>query len=109
MKYTLLVPNWADRYQEDSLALYGYLSVATEIYSNKKGVVYFYYIHFYKVDQDTRKKLGKIALKACSPISLNSSLKIKTKQNFVYLLTSRAVEATRTDVTHGWVGRLWLA
>ena len=36
MKYTLLVPNWADRYQEDSLALYGYLSVAAEIYSNKK-------------------------------------------------------------------------
>lgn len=47
--------------------------------------------------------------RACSPISLNSSLKMETKQNFVYLLTRRAMEATRTDVTHGWMGRLWLA
>lgn len=109
MRYTLLVPNWADRYQEDSLAPYGCLSNAIKIYSNEKGVVYFYYKHFHKVDQDSCKNIGKITLKACSPISLKSSLKIKTKQNFGYLLTSRAVKATRTDVTHGWVGRLWLA
>lgn len=36
MRYTLLVPNWADRYQEDSLAPYGYLSNAIKIYSNEK-------------------------------------------------------------------------
>lgn len=36
MRYTLLDPNRADKYQEDSLALYEYLSNAIEIYRNEK-------------------------------------------------------------------------
>lgn len=106
MRYTLLDPNRADKYQEDSLALYVYLSNAIEIYWNEKG--WFLYT-FTKSIRILPKVIGKMAPKHCSPISLNSSLKIKTKQNLVYLLTSRATETTRTNVTHGWMGRLWLA
>lgn len=36
MRYTFLVPNWADRYQGGSSVLYGYLSIAIKIYSNEK-------------------------------------------------------------------------
>lgn len=42
-------------------------------------MVYFYYVHFYYVDEDPRKNTVKITLTACSPVSPNSSLKIKTE------------------------------
>ena len=35
MVCSFLVPNWADRYLADSLARYGYLSIAMKIYLNK--------------------------------------------------------------------------
>lgn len=52
-------------------------------------------LHIRKVPQWT--KIGKSA-----------SSKIKVLLWHYYHLTSRAVEATRTDVSHGWMSRLWL-
>lgn len=40
MRYTLLDPNRADKYQEDSLALYVYLSNAKEIIEMKRSGFY---------------------------------------------------------------------